>query len=202
MDQNLPPLVDGPTGPTGGPEPAPVRRTGPIGPAIGLSRQNWPKQAAAAAFFSVAGTLNLIGSNAWVLSNTTHVECPWTLHMDGQKLNSILINKKCAPSLTRVLAYVWDVYGRDQEKIEHDRADRFSGSYNYRAMRGGAHLSMHGLAAAIDWDDADNQQGHLSHFFTTHTPLIAAFLEEGWEWGGFWHNESVDAMHVQATQRV
>jgi D-alanyl-D-alanine carboxypeptidase len=137
-------------------------------------------------------------SSGWSASHLVHVTCPWTLHMDKATLHQIQIHKLCAPSLARVLASVWEQCGKDPEKIAALRYDRFSGSYNYRPMRGGAALSMHAYGAAIDWDDADNAHHSQKHLFTAESPLIKAFLDEGWEWGGNWSGPSIDAMHVQA----
>lgn len=151
-----------------------------------LTKQNWPTQANAHAFYGAPG------------SHLTHVTCPWTLHMGKDIVKEITIHEKCAPSLTRVLNWVWETCGKDQQKIEALRYDRFSGSYNYRPMRGGSALSMHSYGAAIDWDDQDNAQHSHKHLFTAESPLIKAFLDEGWEWGGNWTGSSIDAMHVQA----
>jgi hypothetical protein len=171
--------------------PSPASGGGSPAPTI-LIKQNWPTQARAAAFYGNPG------SKGWAASHLAEVSCPWTLRMDGTVLHAIRIHKLCAPSLTRVLSWVWETCGKDQEKIASLHYDRFSGSYNYRPMRGGSALSMHAYGAAIDWDDADNQQHSRKHLFTADSPLIKAFLDEGWEWGCNWSDASIDAMHVQA----
>jgi len=137
----------------------------------------------------------------WLQANTTHVACPWTLHMDGGvTVHDILIHKKCADSLTRVLGSVWDAVGHDASKIHAMRYDVFDGSYNLRVMRGGTSLSMHSYACAIDWDAPDNEQHSQHHLFTDHSLLVVKFKEEGWIWGGNWSPGSIDAMHVQAAR--
>jgi D-alanyl-D-alanine carboxypeptidase len=177
------PSGNGVTQPAPQPAASPARQAG--GATI-LTKQNWPTQAGAAAFYGTPG------------SHLTHVPCPWVLHMDKDIVKAITIHEKCAASLTRVLAWVWETCGKDPEKIAALRYDRFSGSYNYRPMRGGSTLSMHAYGAAIDWDDADNAQHSHKHLFTAESALIKAFLDEGWEWGGNWSGGSIDAMHVQA----
>ncbi len=157
-----------------------------------LTKQSWPVQARAAAFYGDPR------SAGWVAAHLVHVQCPWTLRMDKVTQHHIQIHKLCAASLARVLASVWETCGKDPEKIAALRYDRFSGSYNYRPIRGGSALSMHAYGAAIDWDDADNAQHSHKHLFTAQSPLIKAFLDEGWEWGGNWSGGSIDAMHVQA----
>jgi D-alanyl-D-alanine carboxypeptidase len=157
-----------------------------------LAKQSWPTQAHAAAFYGNPS------SKGWPAAHLVHVQCPWMLHTDKATVHQIHIHKLCAPSLIRVLAWVWETCGKDPEKIAALRYDRFSGSYSFRPMRGGSALSMHAYGAAIDWDDADNAQHSHQHLFTAASPLIKAFLDEGWDWGGNWSGSSLDAMHVQA----
>lgn len=154
----------------------------------------WPTQAQAVAFYGNPA------DRGWAAANLIDVPCPWPLVMDTTKLTSIQIHKKCAASLTNVLAKVWNTCGQSVSVIQSLRYDRYSGSYNYRPMRGGSALSMHAFGCAIDWDDQDNQQHALRHLFTDASPLIAAFKAEGWIWGGDWSASSIDAMHVQAAR--
>jgi hypothetical protein len=135
----------------------------------------------------------------WLHSNTVDVPCPWPLRGCPQH---ILIHKKCADSLTRILGAIWDAVGRSYEKIQELRYDRFDGSYCYRPIRGGdgRHLSMHSFACAIDWDAADNQQHSMQHLFHDDSLLVVKFKEEGWIWGGDWSPGSIDAMHLQAAR--
>ena len=156
------------------------RASAPTTSSVILAKQSWPSQAHAAAFYGKPG------SPGWVAAHLVDVQCPWTLHMGKVPQHHIQIHKLCGPSLTRVLVWVWDICGKDEEKIAALRYDRFSGSYNYRPMRGGSALSMHAYGAAIDWDDADNAQHSRKHLFTANSPLIKAFLDESWEWGGNW----------------
>jgi hypothetical protein len=154
----------------------------------------WPLQSQAIAFYGDPR------KNGWLHDNTVDVVCPWTLHSDGVVVSHILIHKKCAASLIRVLDAVWAGSGHDNSKIQQLRYDRFSGSYNLRKMRGGASLSMHSFACAIDWDAEDNEQHSQHHLFTDASPLIVEFKKEGWIWGGDWSPGSIDAMHVQAAR--
>jgi len=136
----------------------------------------------------------------WLHENTMDVPCPWPLHIDKVTTNHILIHKKCADSLHRVLQNIWDAVGHDPKKITDLRYDRFDGSYNLRVMRGGHALSMHSYACAIDWDAADNPFHSSKHLFTDSSLLVVKFKEEGWVWGGDWTPGSVDSMHVQAAR--
>lgn len=153
---------------------------------------DWPLQHDCEAFYGNPY------SAGWLQANTVDVVCPWQLFVGDKPVSHITIHKKCADSLRRVLANVWDAVGRDPERIKQLRYDRYDGSYNLRAMRGGHDTSMHGFAVAIDWDAPDNPQHAQKHLFTADSPLIKAFEAEGWIWGGRWSADSIDAMHVQA----
>lgn len=154
----------------------------------------WPLQSQATAFYGNPY------SQGWLQNNTVNVSCPWPLHINGTPVTHIMIHRKCAASLTRVLGNVWDQLGHDVSKVHALRYDVYDGSYNLRAKRGGSTLSMHAYAAAIDWDAADNQFHDLHHLFTDQSPLVVAFKAEGWMWGGDWSVNSIDAMHFQAAR--
>jgi hypothetical protein len=136
-------------------------------------------------------------SAGWLQANTIDVKCPWPLFMGKTPLFNILIHKRCAASLTRVLNNIWDAVGHDVTKIKELKYDQYSGSYNYRPIRGGVDLSCHAYAAALDFDDQDNQQHATKHLFTDQSLIVVKFKEEGAVWGGDWSSESVDAMHFQ-----
>jgi hypothetical protein len=159
-----------------------------------LTPQKWPLQRDATAFFGDPRKSNFSAQHL------VSVPCPWKLFMGKTELHSIQINKACAASLTRVLNFVWEKVGKDQSAIETLHYHLYSGSYNFRPMRGGSALSMHAYGAAIDWDDQENQQHHMKHLFQDNSLLIQAFKAEGWSWGGNWSPASVDAMHVQAAR--
>jgi hypothetical protein len=139
---------------------------------------------------------------AWEIHNITHVLCPWPLFAEGKPVsnNKIPISIKAAASLTRVLQYVWEQVGQDEEKIKAAHYDQFSGSFVIRPIRRGNSMSTHSYGRAIDWDDQHNQQGaQVGHtLFTAKDLLISSFLAESWIWGGKWNGRTRDAMHVQA----
>jgi hypothetical protein len=153
---------------------------------------DWPLQSNCEAFYGNPY------SAGWLQANTVDVVCPWQLYVGTIPVAHITIHKKCADSLRRVLANIWEAAGHDPAKIKEWHCDRYDGSYNLRPMRGGHNTSMHGFAAAIDFDAADNPQHAQKHFFTADHPLVKAFEAEGWIWGGRWSSDSIDAMHVQA----
>lgn len=154
----------------------------------------WPLQRDCIAFYGNPAHAG------WLHDNTTYVECPWPLFIGSTQTSHILIHKKCADSLTRVLNNVWDAVGKDVAKIKAQHFDQYDGSYNFRPMRGGHAMSMHSFAVAIDWYASENAFHSTKHYFTDQTLLIEKFKEEGWIWGGDWSPGSVDAMHVQAAR--
>lgn len=154
--------------------------------------EDWPKQ---------SDCLKRFGNPAsatWGGRNIVHVKCPWQLHMGEIAIPFIKINVIAAPSLKRVLDHVWDWAGKDPGKIASIHADQFSGDWVVRQARGLSMISMHAFGLAIDFDAPNNQLGAKKFFFTEKNPLISAFLDEGWVWGGKWSRP--DAMHVQAAK--
>ena len=133
----------------------------------------------------------------WLHANTVDVVCPWQLWFGKVPVAHILFHKKCSAALTRVLNSIWDAVDRDLAKIKQLRYDQFSGSYNLRVMRGGAALSMHSFACAVDFDDADNQFHSKKHLFQDDSLIVVKFKAEGAVWGGDWSAGSVDPMHFQ-----
>lgn len=157
-----------------------------------LVDQNWPLQSEVP---SIDGDPD---SPRWSAEHLVNVPCPWALDMDGTKLDSIQINRLCAPSLTRVLKYIWEECGQDEGKINALHYNRYSGSYANRPIRGGSEKSMHAFGRAIDFAADENQQHSQKHLFTDSSLIIVAFKAEGWECGLDWSAASIDPMHVQA----
>lgn len=152
----------------------------------------WPLQSECAARFGSPY------SDKWGLTHVVRVNCPWPLHMGPIKVPYIKINAIAEQSLVRALNHVWDWSGKDPGKIASIHADQFSGDWVIRQARGLRMISMHAYALAIDFDAPHNQLGSKKHFFQADNPLIKAFMDEGWTWGGTWSRP--DAMHVQAAR--
>jgi hypothetical protein len=160
----------------------------------------WPLQSQCDAFY---GDPRGIGGNynpTWAAQNLTHVPCPWVLTMDGKQCPFIVIHKKCADSLTRILGKIWDAVGKDPGAIETLHYNRYSGSFVYRPMREGQSLSMHAYGVAIDWDAEENPFHSTKHLFQSDSLIVTKFKEENWIWGGDWSVGSIDAMHFQAAR--
>ena len=192
----------------------------PLAAVLTPVQSQWPLQSQCIAFYGDPRLPN------WLEANTIHVPCPWPLHFETDTLTSILIHKKCADSLTRVLNNVWNACGQSVDKINELHYDRYSGSYNFRPIRSVAYgdvlvpalpgedlavsptkmdapisvLSMHAFAAAIDWDAEENMQHSQTHLFTDQSPLIVEFKKEGWVCGIDWVGSSIDPMHLQSAR--
>jgi hypothetical protein len=138
-------------------------------------------------------------SPGWGNSHIVHVKCPWELQMGPLHIPYIKINKIAADSLTRVLNNVWEACGKSQDKVHQIHGDQFSGDWVVRQMRGLSNISMHSFGLAIDFDAPHNPLGSRHGFFTPDNPLIKAFEQEGWTWGGRWSHRP-DSMHIQAAR--
>lgn len=176
---NVPPVVPPPVGP------------GPIAGGTVLQHNSWPKQSEAMSFFGNPA------SAGWEAANLVKVTCPWKFTTGGQ---TILIHRKLADSLNRVLNYIWEQCGKSQAQIHAFGYDVFDGSYNYRPIAGTSTLSEHAYGAAIDWNAAANPQHATASQtkFKEDSLIVQAFKGEGWSWGGDWSPAYRDAMHVQA----
>lgn len=154
----------------------------------------WPLQRDCAKFYGNPATANGNASAKWEKENLTLIPCPWELRYDGKPVKGIRIHKKCADSLSRVLARIWERCGKSQAEIDRIGMSVYGGSYNFRKVRGGASLSMHAYGCAVDFDPARNGLGNKNPAMDRR--VIEEFEREGWEWGGHWSRP--DGMHFQA----
>lgn len=123
----------------------------------------------------------------------THVTPPFQMKYEGTLIHGILIHKFCAPSLTEALQTIWDSYNHDQGALDQTGFTNYSGSYNYRNVRGASNLSCHAFGAAIDCNAEQFGLGSPKRF---PDPIIEAFKAVGVFYGGdFIHRK--DPMHFQ-----
>lgn len=179
-----------------GRDPVPWRDVGtPAG-----NPNGWPPQSPEAALAEIYGPHGLPGGRTPPL---VRVACPWRLRIAWNRnrtTREIAIHERCAESLARVLARVWDEHG--QAEITRLGLDLFGGSYNPRRMRGGSRWSMHAWGVAIDWDPAHNRyrwgrdRARMAH--PDYDAWWRAWEEEGWVALGRARN--YDWMHVQAAR--
>jgi len=152
----------------------------------------WPLQKDCDTFYGNPRGGTGKASASWESANLTLVKCPWVLRYDGKPVKGLRVHKKCAESLQRVLAAIWDRLGHDQAEIDRIGMSIYGGGYNFRKMRGGSALSMHSWGCALDFDPARNGMGDTTPNMDKR--VVEEFEREGWEWGGHWK----DGMHFQA----
>jgi hypothetical protein len=153
---------------------------------------NWPLQKDCDTFYGNPRGAAGKPSAAWESANLVLVKCPWVLRYDGTPVKGLRVHKKCAESLKRVLAAIWDRLGHSQAEIDRIGMSIYGGGYNFRKMRGGSALSMHSWGCALDFDPARNGMGDTTPNMDLR--VVEEFEREGWEWGGHWK----DGMHFQA----
>ncbi len=143
-------------------------------------------------------------SPIWIAQNLVKIVPPWKMMEEGRPVTSIIIHKKCAPSLGRILKNIWDHYGRDQSRINAVHLDQLDGTFNFRPNRNNpAKLSVHSYAAAIDLAAAYNPNGKewRPHAGMMPIDVVKIFAAEGWAWGGQF-NGTKDSMHFQQTFNI
>lgn len=171
---------------------------------------DWPRQHECDEFYgNPRGRYGSHASPSWVKKNIIYIPAPFPMNMGGTAIKKIPIHKKCAESLHRVLAALQERYRKksllDGEprpgdwlaRMHRDGVTEYDGSFVYRSMRDGGHLSMHAYGAAIDIDAVHNAFRSHDHRFKEGSPIVECFDDEGWIWGGRWRH-SPDAMHFQA----
>jgi D-alanyl-D-alanine carboxypeptidase len=158
----------------------------------------FPKQRDVIAFYGNPRGINGNPSPKWMSENLVLVSTPWRLvtSWDGQNVRTFRIHKKCAESLTRVFADIWQAAGENQATIDHWGMNLFGGGFIYRLMRGSNTLSMHSYGCAVDFDPARNSFGDSTPHFANCPAVLKAFAKEGGTWGGRW--AKADGMHWQA----
>lgn len=110
-------------------------------------------------------------------------------------VTKVKFHKKAADRLLAAYAAIWDHYGHDLAALDATRFTKFSGSYNYRPIRGSSRLSCHAFGAAVDHDAEDNPLGSTHN--TIPLGIVACFKAQGFFWGGDYIGRR-DNMHFQA----
>lgn len=138
---------------------------------------------------------------AWKELNVVRVTCPWELFYEGHPWpHPIEFHKRFATQLSNAFNKIWDTAGHSDESPILKHVKNFSGSGNYRPVRGSSRLSCHAFWAAIDWD-AENlpmRYPGQPRFSPSDLPIEVynAFKEEGFTCGVDFTGRQ-DAMHIQ-----
>jgi hypothetical protein len=178
----------------------------------------WPRQAECdACYGDPRGGAGV--NRHWEAANLVYVDAPFILWYElnaGKhvRVPRVYVHRKVADSLSRVFASVLAAYEHMDKASYPDHSGEplragaqhlmdaagvsdFDGSFCYRIMRGGSHLSMHSYGIALDFNAAHNPFGYHG-LFKPSSPLVMAFEAEGWTWGGRWAKP--DGMHFQAAR--
>jgi len=147
-----------------------------------LQHNVWPLEADAPAFFGYPPTLS-------------PVVPPFRMTYEGTVLGKISVNAKLVASVNRIFAAVAAYFNHDQVALDASGITVFDGCYNDRTIQGSSRKSMHALAAAIDFNAAQN--GFNTGHGTMHPAVVTIFKAEGWRWGGDYSGRT-DPMHFEA----
>lgn len=160
----------------------------------------WPRQVECDSFYGDPRGANGKASPQWELDNLIKIVPPFVMTYERKPIEHILVHKKCAGSLNRVLQAIWVGANKDQTVVNRSGASVYAGCYNFRNMRGRSRLSMHAYGCAIDLDPENNAMGDSTPRFAKFPWVVNAFKEEGWVWGGDWSFRHRDGMHFQAAR--
>jgi hypothetical protein len=142
-------------------------------------------------------------NRSWESSYLQKLDLPYAMrlawNLKGPLVRHIYVNRAVYGSLAAILQNIYDLYGRDMNKIQAARMDIYGGCYNFRPRRGGHRLSLHAWGAAIDFDPENNPHGKKweEGKGMIHKEVVEIFMREGWKWGGTFNNP--DSMHFEAT---
>lgn len=133
----------------------------------------------------------------WKADNVVGVNCPWTLYYEGEPWSHpIQFHKKVAQYLKRSMDTVWTAANQDDKSPLLIHVRNFSGSGNFRPVRGSSRLSTHAFWAAVDFDAEKLPLGHGVAKTAMPEQVVNAFIACGAFWGGNYTGRK-DPMHFQ-----
>jgi len=167
---------------------------------------NWPKQSECDAFYgNPRGRGGAVVSPSWAARSLVMLSPPFKMAMGKIAITRFPVHRRCKDAFAAWLEAVWANAGRNPKTIAAYGMDVFSGSFNYRPMRGGTRLSMHAYGCAVDFDAPRNAlQDRTPHFAEVREAVVTPFLNLGGVWGGDWDGDGssaderrADGMHFQ-----
>lgn len=164
-----------------------------------IAAQRWPYQDEVDAFYGDPRGKNGEVDPSWESKNIVYVKTPWKLvtSWDFKEITKgVRVHKKCADSLKIIFDAIWQAADKNQSKINEWGMNLYAGGFQFRRMTGSSRLSMHSWGCAIDFDSARNAYSDTTPNFKLIPPVLEAFANEGWIWGGNWSKP--DGMHWQA----
>lgn len=130
----------------------------------------------------------------------TSVSLPFTILYRDDKavatLKSVQFHVKGAKALQAAFEACWEAGGKDLTNSMFNHIRNFSGTYNYRPIRGSSRLSCHAFGAAIDFDAEHLPLGKNIPASEMPEIVVKCFKEQGFFWGGDYTGRK-DPMHFQ-----
>jgi hypothetical protein len=124
-----------------------------------------------------------------------NVLVPFPMFYEGAPVKTIRVHTKIVSALNEVLLQIVRLAEKDATILKH--VQHFSGSYNYRPVRGSSRLSCHAFGAALDFDA---ERLPMSHNAVDRAimpqELVDIFDGAGAFWGGDYRGRK-DPMHFQ-----
>ena len=111
-------------------------------------------------------------------------------------ITAIQFHAKGAAVLSAALQACWAAGNQDLANPLFNHIRNFSGSYNYRPIRGSSRLSCHAFGAAIDFDAEHLPLGHEVPASEMPEVVVKCFKDQGFFWGGDYTGRK-DPMHFQ-----
>lgn len=138
------------------------------------------------------------GLEDWKTEHVTTVRCPWTLFYEGKRWSHpIQFHKRAADAFAQALNDIWKAAGEDDQSSMLKHVRNFSGSGEFRTVRGSSRLSCHAFWSALDFDAEHLPMNHQG-IPVEEMPeeIVRAFLDAGAFWGGNYTGRK-DPMHFQ-----
>lgn len=130
----------------------------------------------------------------------TSVPLPFTILYRDEKsvatLKSVQFHVKGAKALQDAFEACWEAGSKDLTNPMFNHIRNFSGTYNYRPIRGSSRLSCHAFGAAIDFDAEHLPLGKNIPASEMPEIVVKCFKDQGFFWGGDYTGRK-DAMHFQ-----
>jgi len=122
------------------------------------------------------------------------VPVSFVMHYEQTPVSHIRFHKRGADALAAVLKTIVGLASGKSAVLDH--VSHFSGSYNYRPVRGSSRLSCHAFGAALDFDAERLPLGTGVPSSEMPQEVVDAFKAEGFFWGGDYRGRK-DPMHFQ-----
>lgn len=125
------------------------------------------------------------------------VPCPWDLYYEGVLWpHPVPFHRKAAKALQLAFSKIWEAAGKDNNSQILKHVRHYSGSGNYRPVRGSSRLSCHAFWCAIDFDAERLPLKVAVSSSEMPQEVVNAFKSTGAFWGGNYTGRK-DPMHFQ-----